>query len=123
MTQCKCCRFPTGFTADLPDASLFLEQELRGGESAETGAALLGVDVPQHRLLSRLRFGKSIFLRLEWKKIIRVLSCVFSSQIVAPLLLFMEENDAFWLMSVIIQLLLPPSYFAHGMLGAQASAF
>ncbi|OWA53792.1 Small G protein signaling modulator 3 [Hypsibius exemplaris] len=46
--------------------------------------------------------------------------CPGYGSIVAPLLLFVEENDAFWLMSVIVELLLPPSYFAHGMLGAQA---
>ena len=31
----------------------------------------------------------------------------------------MEENDVFWLMCTIVEKLLPPSYFAHGMLGAQ----
>ncbi|GAU89701.1 hypothetical protein RvY_02217-2 [Ramazzottius varieornatus] len=46
--------------------------------------------------------------------------CPGYCSIVAPLLLFLEENDAFWLMTVIIETLLPPSYFAHGMLGAQA---
>lgn len=40
--------------------------------------------------------------------------------IAATLLLFMEEEDAFWLMSAIIEDILPASYFSHNLIGVQA---
>lgn len=36
------------------------------------------------------------------------------------LLLFLEEEEAFWILCTIIEDLLPPSYFATTLLGVQA---
>jgi hypothetical protein len=38
----------------------------------------------------------------------------------ASLLLFMEEEDTFWMMSAIIEDILPSSYYSHTLLGVQA---
>lgn len=46
--------------------------------------------------------------------------CRVRFQIVASLLLFMEEEDAFWLMCTIIEDLLPASYYSSTLLGVQA---
>ena len=40
--------------------------------------------------------------------------------IAATLLLFMEEEDAFWLMAAIIEDILPASYYSHNLVGVQA---
>lgn len=40
--------------------------------------------------------------------------------IAATLLLLFEEEDAFWLMSMIIEDILPASYYSHTLLGVQA---
>ena len=40
--------------------------------------------------------------------------------IVATLLLFFEEEDAFWLMNAIIEDILPASYYSHTLIGVQA---
>ena len=41
------------------------------------------------------------------------------TQIAASLLLFMEEEDAFWMMCAIIEDLLPASYYSSTLLGVQ----
>lgn len=41
-------------------------------------------------------------------------------QIVASLLLYMEEEDVFWLTCTIIEDMLPASYFSNSLLGVQA---
>lgn len=38
----------------------------------------------------------------------------------ASLLLFVEEEDAFWLMCTVIEDLNPPSYFSSTLIGVQA---
>ncbi len=43
-----------------------------------------------------------------------------SHQIAASLLLFMEEEDAFWIMCAIIEDLVPASYYSSSLLGVQA---
>jgi hypothetical protein len=40
--------------------------------------------------------------------------------IAATLLLFLEEEDAFWTMSCIIEDMLPAAYYSHTLLGVQA---
>lgn len=40
-------------------------------------------------------------------------------QVVSCLLLFMEEEDALWMMCALIEDLLPPSYFSSTLLGVQ----
>lgn len=42
-------------------------------------------------------------------------------QIAASLLLFMEEEDAFWMMCAIIEDLLPASYYSSTLIGVQVS--
>ena len=46
-----------------------------------------------------------------------------STQIAASLLLFMEEEDAFWMMCAIIEDLLPASYYSSTLLGVQVKSF
>jgi hypothetical protein len=41
------------------------------------------------------------------------------SQIAASLLLFMEEEDVFWMMCTIIEDLLPASYYSSTLIGVQ----
>ena len=41
-------------------------------------------------------------------------------QVAGTLLLFLEEEEAFWILCTIIEDLLPPSYFATTLLGVQA---
>lgn len=62
------------------------------------------------------------------RRVLRCLSWLYADMgycppmatIVATLLLFFEEEDAFWLMCTIIEDWLPASYFSSGMLGVQA---
>ena len=49
-------------------------------------------------------------------------SLVYVFQICASLLLFMEEEDAFWMMGAIIEDLLPASYYSSTLIGVQVSA-
>lgn len=42
-----------------------------------------------------------------------------AGQVAACLLLFLEEEDAFWMMCAIIEDLLPASYFSTTLLGVQ----
>ncbi|XP_071129039.1 small G protein signaling modulator 3 homolog isoform X1 [Mytilus edulis] len=46
--------------------------------------------------------------------------CQGTGVIAASLLLFMEEEDAFWMMCSIIEDLLPASYYSHTLIGIQA---
>lgn len=46
--------------------------------------------------------------------------CQGTGVIIAHLLLFMEEEDAFWMMCTVIEDLLPPSYFDANLIGAHA---
>lgn len=46
--------------------------------------------------------------------------CQGTGVIVASLLLFLEEEDAFWLMATIVEDLLPASYYSSTLLGIQA---
>lgn len=46
--------------------------------------------------------------------------CQGMGTIVASLLLYLEEEDTFWLMCSILEDLLPASYFSHNLLGVQA---
>lgn len=46
--------------------------------------------------------------------------CQGMGPIVATLLLFFEEEDAFWLMNAIIEDILPASYYSHTLIGVQA---
>ena len=46
--------------------------------------------------------------------------CQGMGTIVASLLLFLEEEDAFWLMCAIVEDILPASYYSHTLLGVQA---
>lgn len=46
--------------------------------------------------------------------------CQGMGTIAASLLLFLEEEDAFWMMSSIIEDILPQSYYSHTLLGVQA---
>ncbi|XP_041474245.1 small G protein signaling modulator 3 homolog isoform X4 [Lytechinus variegatus] len=46
--------------------------------------------------------------------------CQGTGVIVASLLLFMDEEDAFWIMCSVVEDLVPPSYFSHTLLGVQA---
>lgn len=46
--------------------------------------------------------------------------CQGMGTVVASLLLFLEEEDAFWMMSSIIEDILPSSYYSHTLLGVQA---
>jgi hypothetical protein len=46
--------------------------------------------------------------------------CQGMGTIVASLLLFVEEEDAFWLMCAIIEDILPASYYSHTLIGVQA---
>ncbi|CAF0829682.1 unnamed protein product [Brachionus calyciflorus] len=46
--------------------------------------------------------------------------CQGMGTIVASLLLFLEEEDTFWMMCSILEDLLPASYFSHSLLGVQA---
>ncbi|XP_022670532.1 small G protein signaling modulator 3-like [Varroa jacobsoni] len=46
--------------------------------------------------------------------------CQGMGMVAGTLLLFLEEEDAFWLLCTIIEDLLPPSYFATTLLGVQA---
>lgn len=43
----------------------------------------------------------------------------FKSQVAASLLLFLEEEDAFWMMCAIIEELVPASYFSTTLMGVQ----
>ncbi|XP_028671059.1 small G protein signaling modulator 3 isoform X2 [Erpetoichthys calabaricus] len=45
--------------------------------------------------------------------------CQGTGMVVASLLLFMEEEDAFWMMSALIEDLVPASYFSTTLLGVQ----
>lgn len=45
---------------------------------------------------------------------------VFIVQIVASLLLFVEEEDTFWLMCTIVEDLVPTSYYSSTLIGVQA---
>lgn len=46
-------------------------------------------------------------------------TCCFLTQVVSCLLLFLEEEDALWMMCALIEDLLPPSYFSSTLLGTQ----
>ncbi len=46
--------------------------------------------------------------------------CQGMGPIAANLLLFIEEEDTFWLMSAIIEDILPASYYSHNLVGVQA---
>ncbi|RNA19212.1 Small G signaling modulator 3 [Brachionus plicatilis] len=46
--------------------------------------------------------------------------CQGMGTIVASLLLFLEEEDSFWLMCSILEDLLPASYYSHSLIGVQA---
>lgn len=46
--------------------------------------------------------------------------CQGTGMIAGSLLLFLEEEDAFWLMCAIIEDLLPASYFSSTLIGVQA---
>lgn len=46
--------------------------------------------------------------------------CQGMGTVAASLLLFIEEEDAFWIMSAIIEDILPASYYSHTLLGVQA---
>lgn len=46
--------------------------------------------------------------------------CQGMGTIVASLLLFLEEEDTFWLMCSILEDLLPASYYSHSLIGVQA---
>ena len=46
--------------------------------------------------------------------------CQGMGTIAATLLLFVEEEDAFWLMCSIIEDILPASYYSHTLIGVQA---
>lgn len=46
--------------------------------------------------------------------------CQGMGTIVATLLLFLEEEDAFWVMCAIVEDILPASYYSHTLLGVQA---
>lgn len=46
--------------------------------------------------------------------------CQGMGTVVASLLLFLEEEDAFWMMCSILEDLLPASYYSHTLLGVQA---
>lgn len=46
-------------------------------------------------------------------------SCLCLPQVVSCLLLFLEEEDALWMMCALIEDLLPPSYFSSTLLGIQ----
>lgn len=45
--------------------------------------------------------------------------CLRRPQVVSCLLLFLEEEDALWMMCALIEDLLPPSYFSSTLLGIQ----
>lgn len=45
--------------------------------------------------------------------------CLSLVQVVSCLLLFLEEEDALWMMCALIEDLLPPSYFSSTLLGVQ----
>ena len=45
--------------------------------------------------------------------------CCVCVQVAASLLLFMEEEDAFWMMCAIIEDLLPASYYCNTLIGIQ----
>ena len=40
-------------------------------------------------------------------------------KIVASLLLFVEEEDTFWLMCTIVEDIVPPSYYSNTLVGVQ----
>ena len=44
---------------------------------------------------------------------------LFNLQIVASLLLFIEEEDAFWLMCTVVEDLVPTSYYSNTLIGVQ----
>lgn len=46
--------------------------------------------------------------------------CQGTGVIIAALLLFMEEEDAFWMMATIVEDILPASYYSSTLLGVQA---
>ncbi len=46
--------------------------------------------------------------------------CQGMGPIAATLLLFLEEEDTFWMMSAIIEDILPASYYSHNLVGVQA---
>jgi len=48
-----------------------------------------------------------------------LLQCRGLVQIAASLLLFMEEEDAFWMLCTIIEDLLPASYYSSTLIGVQ----
>lgn len=45
--------------------------------------------------------------------------CLSLIQVASCLLLFLEEEDALWMMCALIEDLLPPSYFSSTLLGVQ----
>ena len=48
-----------------------------------------------------------------------IIAICFIAQIVASLLLFVEEEDAFWLMCTIVEDLVPTSYYSSTLIGVQ----
>lgn len=50
---------------------------------------------------------------------ISVIEICFIVQIVASLLLFVEEEDTFWLMCTIVEDLVPTSYYSSTLIGVQ----
>jgi hypothetical protein len=44
------------------------------------------------------------------------------NQIAALLLLFMDEEDAFWALSAVVEKILPRDYYSKTMIGAQVSS-
>lgn len=60
-----------------------------------------------------------VFDRISLSSSVR-LALVSSFQVISCLLLFLEEEDALWMMCALIEDLLPPSYFSSTLLGVQA---
>ena len=69
----------------------------------------LGLAIPRCHISASYMFRPFLFCNY--------FHCLF--QIAASLLLFMEEEDAFWMMCTIIEDLLPASYFSTTLIGVQ----
>lgn len=54
-----------------------------------------------------------------WLSILSDVCVVSLMQVVSCLLLFLEEEDALWMMCALIEDLLPPAYFSSTLLGVQ----
>ena len=64
-----------------------------------------------------MTIGNGLFNCLVFLHFIQTL--FFHRQITASLLLFMEEEDVFWMMCTIIEDLLPASYYSSTLIGVQ----